>query len=60
MTCPYCKSKGYDRVMQTFQVPEGIRRRRKCQKCGKLFYSLETVAQISAFCDSKTVREVAR
>ena len=41
MTCPYCKKDGYDHVVQTFHNPDGNKRRRKCQNCGKLFYTEE-------------------
>jgi hypothetical protein len=37
-----CKCGGKTSVLQTFTLPEGIKRRRKC-KCGVLTYTLETV-----------------
>ena len=43
MTCPYCGRDGYDRVVQTFHLPEGNRRRKKCGNCGKLFHTEERV-----------------
>ena len=43
MICPRCKSEGYDRVMQTFHMSDYTRRRRKCLKCGKIFYTEERI-----------------
>lgn len=41
MNCPKCGEEGYHKVMQTFTLPDMIRRRRKCLKCGKIFYTEE-------------------
>lgn len=41
MKCPHCGAEGWDKVSQTFNMNERIRRRRKCMKCGKSFYTSE-------------------
>lgn len=39
--CPGCGVSGYVQVMQTINMPGYIRRRRKCGRCGKTFYTRE-------------------
>ena len=45
IVCPVCRKTGYLRVMQTFQLPGRIRRRRKCMECGTLVYTEERAEQ---------------
>jgi transcriptional repressor NrdR len=40
--CPTC-GKGPSTVLETRHKPDGIRRRRKCYKCGHRFWTVETV-----------------
>lgn len=46
MKCPYCKERD-SRVIDTREVPEGIRRRRECNACEQRFTTYERVAGIS-------------
>ena len=42
MECPYCG--GPSRVVDSRPIPEGIRRRRECQRCGRRFTTHERLA----------------
>ncbi len=46
MKCPYCHSKD-SRVIDTREVPDGIRRRRECSDCRQRFTTYERVAGIN-------------
>lgn len=46
MKCPYC-GKRNSRVIDTREVPDGIRRRRECSHCHQRFTTYERVAGIS-------------
>lgn len=46
MKCPYCHSKD-SRVVDTREVPDGIRRRRECSDCRQRFTTYERVAGIN-------------
>ncbi len=46
MRCPYCSSPN-SRVIDTREVPDGIRRRRECSACQQRFTTYERVAGIN-------------
>lgn len=46
MQCPYCAQRD-SRVIDTREVPDGIRRRRECSHCHQRFTTYERVAGIS-------------
>ncbi len=46
MKCPYCNSSD-SRVIDTREVPDGIRRRRECGNCRQRFTTYERVAGIN-------------
>ena len=46
MKCPYCHAAN-SRVIDTRDVPDGIRRRRECVNCNQRFTTYERVAGIS-------------
>ncbi len=46
MKCPYCHSNN-SRVIDTREVPDGIRRRRECNDCHQRFTTYERVAGIN-------------
>lgn len=46
MKCPYCASQN-SRVIDTREVPDGIRRRRECTNCQQRFTTYERIAGIS-------------
>lgn len=46
MNCPYCHSNN-SRVIDTREVPDGIRRRRECNDCRQRFTTYERVAGIN-------------
>ena len=46
MKCPYCAGKS-TRVIDTREVPDGIRRRRECNGCKQRFTTYERVAGVS-------------
>ena len=46
MKCPYCNSND-SRVIDTREVPDGIRRRRECSDCHQRFTTYERVAGIN-------------
>lgn len=46
MKCPYCNSNN-SRVVDTREVPDGIRRRRECGDCQQRYTTYERVAGIS-------------
>ncbi len=46
MKCPYCNSNN-SRVIDTREVPDGIRRRRECNDCRQRFTTYERVAGIN-------------
>ncbi len=46
MKCPYCHSND-SRVIDTREVPDGIRRRRECSDCHQRFTTYERVAGIN-------------
>ena len=45
IACPKCGQTGYTRVMQTWNQPGRIRRRRTCLNCGKIFYTEERLEE---------------
>ena len=46
MRCPYCSIRN-NRVVDTREVPDGIRRRRECNQCQQRFTTYERIAGIS-------------
>lgn len=42
MNCPYCE--GPSKVVDSRPIPEGIRRRRECESCGRRFTTHERLA----------------
>ncbi|MDM8519168.1 transcriptional regulator NrdR [Anaerolineales bacterium HSG6] len=47
MLCPFCrKSIKNTRVIDTREVPDGIRRRRQCERCNERFTTYERVATV--------------
>jgi len=46
MRCPYCKKQD-SRVVDTREVPDGIRRRRECNTCNQRFTTYERIAGVS-------------
>lgn len=46
MKCPYCNSND-SRVIDTREVPDGIRRRRECNNCHQRFTTYERIAGIN-------------
>ena len=47
MHCPFCrKSIKNTRVIDTREVPDGIRRRRQCERCNERFTTYERVATV--------------
>ena len=46
MKCPYCGFQN-SRVIDTREVPDGIRRRRECQSCKQRFTTYERIAGVS-------------
>lgn len=45
MQCPYC-GHSENKVVDTREAPDGIRRRRLCAQCGRRYTTYERVAQI--------------
>lgn len=44
MNCPYCE--GPSKVVDSRPIPEGIRRRRECEACGRRFTTHERLAPV--------------
>lgn len=45
MRCPYCSSNDQNKVIDTRESNETIRRRRECMVCGRRFTTYERIAQ---------------
>jgi len=44
MNCPYCE--GPSKVVDSRPIPDGIRRRRECEQCGRRFTTHERLAPV--------------